>query len=97
MKNSQKHRENTYLDKYGDDQNDPKKLGLLQNFIKSFNEDIRVKPVSYLMSFVQKIREPKRYKLLKKSQTRLDKELDLQRFIQRMRLQISATMGLLTP
>ena len=77
MKNAKKYRENIYLEKYGDDQNDPKKLGLLQNFIKSFNEDIRVKPVSYLMSFVQKFREPKRYKLLQKSQIRLDKELDL--------------------
>ena len=77
IKNKEKHRENAYFSKYGNNQNDPKRLNLLQNFIKSFNQDVRLKPVSYLMSFVQRCREPKRFKLIKKSQIRLDQELDL--------------------
>ena len=46
---------------------------------------------------IQRYRQPKRHKILEKSQLRITKELDLVKFVQRMRTLISGTMGLLTP
>ena len=49
------------------------------------------------MRLLQRFREPNRYKLMEKSEKRIGKELDLIKFIQRMRSITSGTLGLLTP
>ena len=51
------------------------------------------------MSFFQidRCKTPRKRKLLEKSLEQIDKELDLQRFIRNMRLQLTANIALLTP
>ena len=76
---------------------DAKRKNLLQNLIKNFSLDKPFEGVKvFLGSFYLK-RSKKHSKLLKKAQTKLLKQLDLLKFIKSMRLQMSATVGLLTP
>ena len=69
--------------------------------LSTLDDDYRViekmKSGSWLGSFVSRFREPKRNKLLRKSVTQVDKELDLQKIIHRLRLLLMATLGSLTP
>ena len=83
--------------KYQDSKSDPKRKNLLQSLIENFSKDQKLYPESFLKSFIQRCKAPKRFKLLEKSQEKLKKELDLVKFIQSKRIQISATVGLLTP
>ena len=81
---------------YGDKSGDAKRNNLIDNIMKDQNLDEKLKPPQNLiMSWFQYCRYPKRYKLIKKSKVRIDQELDLVKFVQRMRSLISGTMGLL--
>ena len=58
-------------------QNDNNKI-LTQNLIKDSHMDKKFEtPSNYIMSLIERFRKPKRYKLLKKSKDRIEKELDL--------------------
>ena len=48
------------------------------------------------MSFIRLFRSPKRNKLLEKSVSKIDEQLDLVRFLRNMRFQMTAVTGLLT-
>jgi len=56
----------------------------------------RVQVPSFFQSMLDKYRSPKKYKLLNKFQTQLEKELDLEKIIRRIRLLIFTAMGILT-
>ena len=56
----------------------------------------RVKVPSFFQNIVNKFRAPKKYKLLNKFQIQLDKELDLEKIIRRVRLLVFTSMGILT-
>ena len=56
-----------------------------------------MKPKGFWPRLIERYKQPKRHKLLQKSENRIKKELDLVKFVKRMRLLISGTMGLLTP
>ena len=53
--------------------------------------------MGFLRAIINRFRQPSRHKLLKKSTKRIEKELDLVKFVKRMRLLISGTLGLLSP
>ena len=55
-----------------------------------------MKPKGYLEHLINRFRQPKRYKLLRKSQIQVEKELDLQKIIHRLRLLVYTTLGVLT-
>ena len=57
----------------------------------------RIKAPNFFMSFFDKCRQPKRLRILEEAQVRVDKELDLQKYLDRMRFILNAIMGLLTP
>ena len=46
---------------------------------------------------MERFKQPKRYKMLDKAKVRIKKELDLVKFVKRMRSVLSGTIGLLTP
>ena len=90
-------RKSTFLKNYQDQPGDLKRKNLLHNLIKSFSLDEPFRPSSFCKSFYDKCRLPKRYKRFKRAQEKILKELDLLKFIESKRLQMSATVGLLTP
>ena len=64
--------------------------------ITYFNNIQRIEISSYLKSFIERFRNPKRHKLLEKSVIKIDQQLDLIRFLRNMRYQMTAVTGLLT-
>ena len=56
----------------------------------------RVEVPGFFQNMVNKFKAPKKYKLLRKFQIRLDKELDLEKIIHRVRLLVFTAMGTLT-
>ena len=54
----------------------------------------RVKVPSFFQNIVNKFKAPKKYKLLNKFQIQLDKELDLEKIIRRVRLLVFTCMGI---
>ena len=56
----------------------------------------RVKVPGFFQSILDKYKAPKKYKLLNKFQTQLEKELDLEKIIRRIRLLVFSAMGILT-
>ena len=69
-----------------DEKNDPKRKKLLHNLIKNFSIDDKFQPVTFLKSFVEKFRYPRRHKMFERAQTKIIRELDLLKFIERQRL-----------
>ena len=70
---------------------------LMQNLIKDSHMDKKFEtPSNYISSLIQRFTKPKRYKLLKKSKDRIEKELDLVQFVLRMRFLLFGLMGRLT-
>ena len=66
--------------------------------IKHFSLIERLKFSNFFASFFERCEQQKKKRLLlKKAQERLDKELDLQKFLSRIRATMIATMGMLTP
>ena len=57
----------------------------------------RISFSNFFKSFFDNCRYPKRLRILEEAQIRVDKELDLQKYLSRMRFNLNATMGLLTP
>ena len=53
--------------------------------------------MGFLRAIIHRFRHPSRHKLLEKSTKRIEKELDLVKFVKRIRLLISGTLGLLSP
>ena len=58
---------------YVDSHNDPKRQKILSNMIVYFNKIQKLELSSYLKSFIERFRSPKRYKLLEKSETKIEK------------------------
>lgn len=56
----------------------------------------RVNPISICRHWVDKYRKPKRHRLLTKSQILIEKELDLQKIIHRLRLLVFSSIGILS-
>ena len=52
--------------------------------------------MGFLRAIIHRFRHPSRHKLLEKSTKRIEKELDLVKFVKRMRSIIGGTLGLLT-
>ena len=77
--------------------NDPKRKNLMTTLLENFNVDQKFYTVSFFKSFIQKFKSPKRHKLFEKAQTKLQRELDLHKFIESKRLLMSAILGLLKP
>ena len=66
--------------------------------VKHFSLIERLKFSNFFASFFERCKQQKQRRfLLEKAQERLDKELDLQKFLSRMRATMLATMGMLTP
>ena len=80
-----------------DSKNDPRKKKIAQNITSSMFNIERIKASNFFMSFFDKFRQPKRLRILEEAQVLVDKELDLKKYFDRMRFNLSATMGLLTP
>ena len=71
---------------------------IAQNMVTNFNLIERLKFSNYFKSFWERCKQQKQKRqLLEKAQERLDKELDLQKFLSRIRSTMIATMGILTP
>ena len=49
------------------------------------------------MSFIYQCRKPKRLRIIEKAQNCVEKELDLKRFLDKMRFHTTASIVLLTP
>ena len=70
---------------------------LMQNLIKDSHMDKKFEtPSNYITSLIQRFTKPKRYKLLKKSKARIEKELDLVQFVLRMRFLLFGLVGRLS-
>ena len=69
---------------------------ILSNMIAYFSSIEKIEPLSYLKSFIERFRSPKRHKFLEKSVMKVEQELDLVRFLRKMRFQMTAVTGLLT-
>ena len=66
--------------------------------MKNFNLIERLKFSSFFASFFERCKEQKQKRvLLEKAQERLDKELDLQKFLKQTRTTMLATFAMLTP
>ena len=76
---------------------DKRRQNTLKNMIKDFKVTKKIKRENYLKFLFDRILCNNKYKkLIDKSQIQIDKELDLHKFIHRIRLLITAVMGLLT-
>ena len=80
-----------------DSKNDPQKKKIATNITSSMFDIERIMASNFFMSFFDKCRQPKRLRILEEAQVLVDKELDLKKYFDRMRFNLSATMGLLTP
>ena len=70
---------------------------LLENMITDFKQTKRITKQNYLKYLFDRILGNNQYKkLIAKSQTQIEKELDLHKFIHRIRLLVTAAMSLLT-
>ena len=66
--------------------------------VKNFNLIERLKFSNLFKSFWERCKQQKQKRLLlEKAQERLDKELDLRKFLKQIRANMLATMGILTP
>ena len=99
----QQGREEVFYQEYGNDDYEQNKetnadrINKLYEIVKKdANVDQKFKKTNFLSWLVQRYREPRRYKLLAKSTKRIEKELDLVKFVKRMRSLISGTLGLLS-
>ena len=64
----------------------------------NFNLIEKLKFTNFFASFFERCKQQKQKRLLlEKAQERLDKELDLQKFLKQIRATMLATMGMLTP
>ena len=64
--------------------------------LNHFRSIQRIEVSNYLVSFIKRFKSPKRHKLLEKSVSKIDEQLDLVRFLRNMRFQMTAVAGLLT-
>ena len=61
------------ISKYDDTPEDPERTRIYQNMINHFSSIQRIEISSYLKSFIERFRSPKRHKLLEKSVIKIDK------------------------
>ena len=91
-------RKAAFCDQFEDIQGHPQRKKIAQNMIKDFNLIERLKFSGFFASFWERCKQQKQKRLLlEKAQERLDKELDLQKFLKQIRATMFATMGMLTP
>ena len=68
------------MEKYGDNYDDKKKR-LIKNIKYDINEDQKFETTSFFGRILQRYRTPARAKLLAKATKRIEKELDLVKFV----------------
>ena len=56
---------------------------------------MKIEPLSYLKHMIERIKGSKRHKIIEKSMSKIDRQLDLVRFMRNMRMQTTAIIGLL--
>ena len=76
--------------------NDLNQSQLIAKLERDYELSKRVKVPGFFQSILDKYKAPKKYKLLNKFQTQLEKELDLEKIIRRIRLLVFSAMGILT-
>ena len=69
---------------------------LLNSLTGDISEFKQIQRMNYWQMFVQKYIRPRRYNIERKSLIRIEKELDLQKIIHRLRIVLFTSMGLLT-
>ena len=70
---------------------------MITNIKYDINEDKKFENTSFFGRLFQRYCTPTRAKLLAKATKRIEKELDLVKFMKRMRLLLGGTLGRLTP
>ena len=86
------------MDQFANNPKDPQRKVIAKNMVKNFNLIERLKFSNLFKSFWERCKQQKHKRLLlKKAQERLDKELDLRKFLKQIRANMLATMGILTP
>ena len=70
---------------------------MITNIKYDINEDKKFETTGFFGRLFQRYRTPARAKLLAKATKRIEKELDLVKFMKRMRLLLGGTLGRLTP
>ena len=80
---------------YTDLPSDPKRRIITKNILTYFNNVKKIEPFSYFKSVLERLKATKRHKILQKSMSKIDKQLDLIRFLRNMRMQTAAIIGLL--
>ena len=64
--------------------------------MKGFRESRPIEQLSFLEGLRERYKNPKRYKILAKSMTQIEKELDLQKLVHRGRVTLYQALGNLT-
>ena len=85
-----------FYNKFGNTPEDPLRDELLRSMKNDFES---IKPIThkkFWQTCLECFKSSKYRKLLRKSSIQIDKELDLQKFIHRLRLQVTSILGLLT-
>ena len=88
-----------FLKQFGDDkQADPNRKEFTNNMIRDFNQIQKIPKKSIWKNLFDRwcSKKSKYHRLLRKSRIQIDKELDLQKFIHRSRVQVTSMLGLLT-
>ena len=95
----------SFMRKYRATDDDPKRKVIMESMQRDIQEHKRIPSKSCIITWLNKVScirinlikgQAKHYKVLAKSNTQIEKELDLQKFLHRVRLQATATLGLLT-
>ena len=72
------------------------KDGMLKELLRNFGKATQIQPSNAVKAFFERCSNPKKYKIRMKAQALMDRELDLEKFIKRMRMQLTLALGLLT-
>ena len=67
-----------------------------ENITKGFKESQRIEPLGFIDGLKQRFLNPKKHKILRKSMTQIEKELDLHKLVHRGRVILYQALGNLT-
>lgn len=85
-----------FFEKFGSKPSDPERRELLKNMDQDFEKTKPLEEKGYFSTFLTRCSRKSKYsKLMEKVQNQIDKELDLQKYIHRVRLQVTTTLGIL--
>ena len=83
------------MSQYADQSNDPKRRRIIKNIIAYFSNVKRVEPLSYFKNVIERFKATKREEIIQKSMSKIDRQLDLVKFMRNMRMQRAALVGYL--